>query len=256
MSIWKIDSSASSDMEPLDLSMKKISCEKHFASNDDVKSMDLSLNFQEKDAGCSNKHHSNHHEDDKILLKMPNTHSNNGKAILQMETSTRKTSSSQSVVSAGLPTGNDVTQGRKCVFYCKVCKQQLQSSQSVTQHQRTPTGERLFTCKHCGNLFTLEFYLSQHLKTHTSLGCVCPICGKELARFYSLQNHFRMHTGEKPFICDKCPKSYGSSSSLKNHQLTHSGEKFQCSECLQAFSYKGTLRMHRIKFCRKMHPKK
>ncbi|GFT26306.1 hypothetical protein NPIL_104081 [Nephila pilipes] len=275
-----MNSSASSDMEPLDLSMRKITrdmnmvsyssnadrrCEerttenllksrqekvrtenyRRMFSNEDVKAMDLSHNFEEQDAGCSSKHYSNYHEDDKILLKIPNAHCNNENAILQMETNSRRTSSSQSVVSAGLPTGSDVTGFRKCVFDCKGNKPQVQFSQRVTEHQRIPTGERLFPCKVCGNLFTTKYYLSQHQKTHTGERYVCTTCGKELKRFDSLQNHSRMHTGEKPFVCNKCPKAYASKSSLINHRKKHNGE-FQCPDCLKIFSYKcGLVRHHK-----------
>ncbi|GFT89212.1 hypothetical protein NPIL_602931 [Nephila pilipes] len=144
-----------------------------------------------------------------------------------METSARKTSSSQSVVSAGLLTGNDVIGGKKCVFDCKGQKPPLQVSPRVTEQQRT--GERLFLCKVCGKPFFTKYYLSQHQKTHTGVRHVCPICGIELKQANNLQNHLRLHTGENPFACDKCEKSYASKSSLINHRKKHNGES-QCPE--------------------------
>lgn len=36
----------------------------------------------------------------------------------------------------------------------------------------------------------------------------CDICGKSFTQYNALNNHRRIHTGERPFHCDKCEKTF------------------------------------------------
>lgn len=45
----------------------------------------------------------------------------------------------------------------------------------------------------------------------------CTICGKELLSAYTLGNHMRSHTGERPYGCNVCEKFFKTKSNLNEH---------------------------------------
>jgi len=45
----------------------------------------------------------------------------------------------------------------------------------------------------------------------------CSICGKELLSAYTLGNHMRSHTGERPYGCSVCEKFFKTKSNLNEH---------------------------------------
>lgn len=45
----------------------------------------------------------------------------------------------------------------------------------------------------------------------------CSICGKELLSAYTLANHMRSHTGERPYGCSVCEKFFKTKSNLNEH---------------------------------------
>lgn len=54
------------------------------------------------------------------------------------------------------------------------------------------------------------------LETNTS-DHQCEICGKELLSAYTLANHMRSHTGERPYGCSVCEKFFKTKSNLNEH---------------------------------------
>jgi len=52
----------------------------------------------------------------------------------------------------------------------------------------------------------------------------CAICGKELLSAYTLANHMRSHTGERPYGCSVCEKFFKTKSNLNEHYRVHNPE--------------------------------
>jgi len=108
---------------------------------------------------------------------------------------------------------------------CPQCPYKTYHISNLTNHMRTHTGEKPFSCQHCGESFRFSGVRNLHEKTHTGeKEYSCQYCGKEFARRYVCILHERTHTGEKPFACDYCGKRFTRHSTKVNHEKSHVGD--------------------------------
>lgn len=78
--------------------------------------------------------------------------------------------------------------------------------------------------------------------------CVCNECGHQSKRIEHLENHKRIHSGEKPFKCDECDMAFNQKIHLTIHKRRHSGEKpYKCEVCPKEFIRSDYLKNHLIR---------
>jgi uncharacterized Zn-finger protein len=71
----------------------------------------------------------------------------------------------------------------------------------------------------CSRKFHYARELQNHKKIHMGQkSCICPVCKCGFTRPYTLKIHSFTHTGEKPFKCDKCELSFTKNWRLNLHR--------------------------------------
>ena len=117
--------------------------------------------------------------------------------------------------------------------------------ESMKRRKVVINGERKYSCKTCGQIFTRSNNLKVHERIHTGeKPFKCKYCEKTLSQIQNLKQHERIHTGEKPFKCKYCHKEFNQFRTQKLHERIHTGEKFECEHCQKKYTTKQMLQMH------------
>lgn len=138
--------------------------------------------------------------------------------------------------------------GSKQVFTCQECLAEFSHRCFLKTHMRKHTGERPYKCHFCSATFISTSNRNSHIRRHHSKmrTYLCETCGSGFYENRELQDHERIHTGEKPFSCSHCSRVFARKSTLRIHKRQHTGEKpYQCEKCGAAFVQIVSLRTHR-----------
>ena len=138
-------------------------------------------------------------------------------------------------------------------FICTFCGKEFTRQFSLDRHLKHHTGEmeKKFECKDCDKRYFYAAELKVHERKHLQPEKInakleeCDICGKKVAH---MMRHLEVHSGNrKMFECMLCHQEFTYSASLNDHKRIHSGEKpFSCETCDKRFSRKSSLRSHKL----------
>ncbi|GJQ12559.1 hypothetical protein GpartN1_g4350.t1 [Galdieria partita] len=86
------------------------------------------------------------------------------------------------------------------------------------------------------------------LEEHRRHACPWPGCDKHFSRRFTVMQHYRTHTGEKPYVCDfpGCDARFTQLSNLRQHERYHTGERpYHCDICDLSFQQMANLQQHK-----------
>ncbi|XP_061632940.1 zinc finger protein 407 isoform X1 [Phyllopteryx taeniolatus] len=139
-------------------------------------------------------------------------------------------------------------------FLCKICHFATAQLGDARNHVKRHLGMREYRCDVCGWAFVMKKHLSTHLLGKHGIGqrkerkFECKLCERSFSEKWALNNHLKLHSGEKPYKCSwpSCHYAFLNLSAMKDHYRTHTGEKsFLCDLCGFAGGTRHALTKHR-----------
>ncbi|XP_074540433.1 zinc finger protein 407 [Halichoeres trimaculatus] len=139
-------------------------------------------------------------------------------------------------------------------FICKICNFATAQLGDARNHVKRHLGMREYKCDICGWAFVMKKHLSTHLLGKHGVGqrkerkFECNLCERSFSEKWALNNHMKLHSGEKPYKCawPSCHYAFLNLSAMKDHYRTHTGEKsYLCDLCGFAGGTRHALTKHR-----------
>ena len=147
---------------------------------------------------------------------------------------------------------NDGAESIKCV--CVHCnKVYIQVKEFREHNKKEHNDEKPFHCHYdgCNHRSARRYDFKKHVeRVHDKIiNFYCKVCNKGFYSKVTCDNHYRTHTGEKPYECpyEECKKRFGTLGSYKDHvNVVHKKIKpFKCQDCGHCFGRKSKLKEHR-----------
>lgn len=138
-------------------------------------------------------------------------------------------------------------------FKCDTCGKSFQTQGGLDQHQKTHTGQQVYSCEDCNVSFRWKVSLHIHMRRHNNdyRKYECSLCEKYFLAKESLKKHMNSHYGINALVCVDCGQKFYQKSDYTDHLQTHA-EPMEvksktiptCKTCFKTFSSNSSLRKH------------
>ena len=135
----------------------------------------------------------------------------------------------------------------KTEYESKDYQDEIDSNESENkQTKRSYIRGQSKTCETCFKTFNSSWSMKNHRKIHTGeKPYKCKYCWKRFSILQYLKGHERIHTGIRPYECKTCHKSFKQLGNLQSHEKIHSGVKpYQCKTCKRCFTRSDAYNSH------------